>query len=148
MLFNWLPRISSRMILPRGSAGAVALALASVAAAAAAASKAAGRSVRPTSLWNASAAPNGTKSDPSLSADGNTVFIGLNSGAVIALSTASGAAIWRYQTMGQVFAGVVPAPRGDRVYVGSGDGSEYCLDSGTGEMVWQFATKGPVYVLL
>lgn len=100
----------------------------------------------PSSLWNVSAGPTGTKSDPSLSADGRTVFIGLNSGAVAALSAATGTTIWRRQTGGQVFAGVVPSPgSGDRVYVGSGDGSEYCLDAATGAIIWQFATDGAVY---
>jgi polyvinyl alcohol dehydrogenase (cytochrome) len=68
---------------------------------------------------------------------GSTVYVGTWSGAVQAVSAATGAEVWQTQVTGS--GGIVddsPLVTSDRVYVGDSEGELHALDRATGAPVW------------
>lgn len=71
------------------------------------------------------------------------IFIGLNSGLLLALNRESGEEIWEFETEDAVFS--TPACDGEAVYFGSGDDNLYALDQKKGELKWKFQAEGSIY---
>jgi outer membrane protein assembly factor BamB len=83
-----------------------------------------------------------TESSP-LVADG-TVYFGSTNGRVYALSAATGAERWSYETGGPVKAS--PALDHGRLFVGNYDGGDFdALDARTGKLLWQSGGHGNFY---
>jgi len=86
----------------------------------------------------------GTKSDPVLSLDERTLFIGANDGGIYSYSTSDGTTKWEFPTDGIVTGGPILSPSGDRIFIGSGDNNLYTLHTNTGNLDWKYTTGGKV----
>jgi len=102
-------------------------------------------STAPTLLWKVGAGANGTKSDPVLSSDLGSLYIGLNDGRVVSFNATTGAILWSFQTGAEVFAGPTLSHDGSLLFIGSGDSYEYCLVASSGARVWASMTNGSVF---
>lgn len=78
---------------------------------------------------------------------GDRVIAGCGDGFVYAWNALSGKESWKFETRGEIHAGVSiwTAPDGkDRVLVGSYDNLLYCLDAATGTKLWEYETANYV----
>ncbi|MCE5238176.1 PQQ-binding-like beta-propeller repeat protein [bacterium] len=80
--------------------------------------------------------------DASPAVVGGRVFVGTAGGAVVCLSAADGAIVWRAQTGGAVMSS--PAVAGDRLFVGSADRCLYAFSLADGKRLWTVRTRGAV----
>jgi len=70
------------------------------------------------------------------------VFVGSDSGKILAADLKTGVKRWEFSTRGQVRCS--PAVVGGLVYCGSDDGQLYALDADTGKQRWTFVAGGPI----
>ena len=71
------------------------------------------------------------------------IFIGTNSGLLLAFNRFSGEKIWEFKTEDVVIS--TPATSGKMVCFGSGDDNLYTLDIDNGELKWKFQAEGSIY---
>lgn len=73
-------------------------------------------------------------------ADGSTIYVADDSGAVVALRMDDGAVLWRFQAAGTGRKGSrsTPALQDGRLYFAAYNGVVYCLDASNGDIHWQF----------
>lgn len=94
-------------------------------------------SIRVNQLW-AVKATNGTSKDylrltPAVTQ--SQIFVNDHDGNVVALSTNSGAELWRVNLRDTLTSGIAAA--GDKLYLASEDGQVFALNMGDGSIVWQ-----------
>ena len=80
--------------------------------------------------WSASSPPSTT-----LVTDGESAYVGLDEGVIVALAVATGEERWRADVPGVLES--APAVAGDRLYVGYRSGSVAALSSASGETLWE-----------
>lgn len=73
----------------------------------------------------------------------SAVLVGCSDGAVLSLSAATGATLWRHKA-DKAVGGPILSPKGDVVYVGSADGTLLGLDPTSGKVIGQ-ANEGSEY---
>ncbi len=73
---------------------------------------------------------------------GGRVYVGSDSGKILALDAAAGRRLWEFETGDKVRCS--PAVAGGVIYCGSDDGSFYALDAASGARKWEFQCGGPV----
>jgi len=71
------------------------------------------------------------------------IFIGSDSGFLLAFNRESGEKIWEFKTEDAVIS--TPASGGNVVCFGSGDDNLYALDKDDGELKWKFKAGGSIY---
>ena len=71
------------------------------------------------------------------------IFIGSDSGFLLAFNRESGELIWEFKTEDVVIS--TPACSGKMVCFGSGDDNLYALDKDNGELIWKFQAEGSIY---
>jgi outer membrane protein assembly factor BamB len=71
----------------------------------------------------------------------DTLYVGSQSGELLALSASSGELRWR-KKIGAVSS--KPAVDGGLLYVGTDDGVLFCLEAETGAEKWQYSSRGPI----
>ncbi len=71
------------------------------------------------------------------------IYVGLDDGAVVALSLASGDELWTAPVGGAVYA--APLLVGDTLYTGTLTGSLHALDTATGRLRWTLNTGGEIH---
>ena len=81
---------------------------------------------------------------PALDTAHRRVFVGSSDRGLYALSAATLATLWRFQTGGAVQGQPLYVQQEDAVYVGSNDGAVYKLRASDGAMIWRFATNAEV----
>jgi len=85
-------------------------------------------------------APKGVKSGAAIA--GDRVYLGDDSGTLLALDRATGKEIWTFKTESAIEA--VPLVLDDSVYIGSGDGFLYALNRNTGKPRWKYETDDKI----
>jgi outer membrane protein assembly factor BamB len=85
-------------------------------------------------------APKGVKSGAAIA--GDRVFLGDDSGTLLALDRATGKQIWSFKTESAIEA--VPLVLDDSVYIGSGDGFLYALERNNGKPRWKYETDDKI----
>lgn len=94
-------------------------------------------------VWSADLTPPGDREDDAsgggLAIAGNTLFVTLGFGRVVALDAASGAERWTQETEAAVTG--APTVLGGRVYVSARDGIGYALDTSTGRILWNVRAR-------
>jgi outer membrane protein assembly factor BamB len=78
-------------------------------------------------------------------ADTNTIVCGTNSWELLALTTDTGALLWRIQTMGAIKAWFCYIPEIQAICFGSFDKYIYCVDIISGKILWTIETKQIVF---
>jgi len=84
-------------------------------------------------------------SSPTLSPDGESVFVGSFDKRLYSINAGSGALRWSFSTSGVVYSKPAVSPDGATVFVGSGDYNLYALNAASGAKRWSFATRDFVY---
>ena len=84
-------------------------------------------------------------SSPTLSPDGESIFVGSFDKRLYSINAGSGALRWSFSTSGFVFSKPAVSPDGATVFVGSGDYNLYALNAASGAKRWSFATRDFVY---
>lgn len=79
-------------------------------------------------------------SSPALSRDESTLYVGSWDNAVLALSSSSGALLWKFATDNLVYASPAVAADGT-IYIGSSDGQLYAL-APSGSLKWEYEVGG------
>jgi outer membrane protein assembly factor BamB len=77
------------------------------------------------------------RSRASLSADGSTLFVGSDDGAVYAVDTATGKQVWKFLAGAPVSSTPTPTEDGELVLVGADDGVLVAVHAATGDVVWR-----------
>lgn len=70
------------------------------------------------------------------------VYVGSDSGSLLALDASTGRMLWKFPTGDKVRCS--PAVAGGSVYFGSNDGKFYAVDTASGKAAWSFEAGGPV----
>jgi outer membrane protein assembly factor BamB len=84
-------------------------------------------------------------SSPTLSPDGESIFVGSFDKRLYSINAGSGALRWSFSTSGVVFSKPAVSPDGATVFVGSGDYNLYALNAASGAKRWSFTTRDLVY---